>query len=142
MLKYIESYDIKIMDDTKIGDIVLLNNIPCKIINECFRGYTKHHKIKQIICKGIFDDMIYEEISQYYSKILYPIINYNTYNYINKRNNIIEVYDENNNNIIEIIIKIYDDCIKKLMDKISSNHIDIKIFTIEFNNNIRIINIE
>lgn len=128
------------MEETKLADIVMIKNTPCLIIDENFKGYNKFHKIRQIICKGIFDDLKYDKIAPSYEKILYPVLQYNTYIFMNIVNDMIEAYDEIANEIIEFKIVICDEWIIKLINKI--NMPDIIIKTIEFNGQMRIINIE
>lgn len=140
MTKYDKKYICKTMEETKLSDIVMIKNTPCLIVDESFRGYNKFHKIKQIICKGIFDDLKYDEIASSYEKILYPILQYNSYIFTNIRNNIIEAVDDIKNEMIEFEIVIHDECIEKLLNKI--NAADIIIKTIEFDGQIRIINVE
>lgn len=148
-LKYDKNnYNIKKMNELAIGDIVMLKECPGKIINYL----ASKHKIRgtrglpkvYIECIGLFDDCVRQEIDKCDKIILLPIIQTETLGFVNINDKIIELYNENTNEIIEIIFdnKLDMQIIKMIYNNInnSNDHFNVKV--IKFLNWIRVVGLE
>jgi translation elongation factor P/translation initiation factor 5A len=131
-------FDFKNVKEIKIDNVVMIKNNPCRITYLKVSGCGKFNKPKmQFIGNDIFNDNEYSDISPLNHTIEIPKIQNKIYTFISKKNMIMEVYDEKNDEIIEINMK-RD---KKIFDYIDelNNYL---IFTIEFLTLKRVIKIE
>jgi translation elongation factor P/translation initiation factor 5A len=133
---YFETNTIK---NLCVGEIIIYKNNPCKItkISRSGKGCLRWIYVKNIFTDDIGDSVYFET-----QDVLIPKIITSTYEFVNMTNTTIELFNENTNDILEIIVdlKIDKNIVEKINDKIKTKT-EFKVNTIEFKNLIRIISI-
>jgi translation elongation factor P/translation initiation factor 5A len=147
--------------DLKLTDVIMIRNMPCKIIGKRYASMGKHGNQKiMLIGIGLFDDKKYEDIV-IQQLIILPIITTDCLDVVkfnifrldvsnvtnisgmfnNNKHDTIELYDINTDNIIEYTLNYKFDKDKELLNYINSNN-NIYVTVIRYLTLIRIIDIE
>jgi len=140
-------------NDLKLTDVIMIRNMPCKIIEKKYASMGKHGNKKiKVIGIGLFDDKKYEDFFVHNSIIILPIITTDCLDVVKfnifrldvsnvTRHDTIELYDINTDNIIEYTLNYKFDKDKELLNYINSNN-NIYVTVIRYLTLIRIIDIE
>ena len=127
-------YNVKIIKDLDIGNIIVLKNNIVKIIEtHVSHPKRKYSREKRFVdCVGIFDDKKYTDVIFTDHLIFSPILKYDIFEFVNMTDKIIELYDEDKNEIIEInICQQIDAKIIKCISDNNENKLKIKVVQFE-----------
>lgn len=129
-------YKIDVRTNLKVNDIIEFDDIICKIINITF---GKQRVSFEYI--NIFTNTKHWTLFSFSNNrhVLFPIIDNIECDLICMTDDYFEIFDENNNEIIEIKINEFDDknIIKKINDNVNND--SLKLIIIKFKNLIKVI---
>ena len=127
-------FEIKMIRDLDLGDMIWYQDNPCKITK-----ISKKKHLRWIYITNIFTDDKNETVCLETQDILIPKIIIHTYEFMTMTNTLIQLFNEDTNDIVEIMVDLKID--KNIIEKINGTiltQIEFKVKTIEFKNLIRI----